>query len=301
MACILIEAADYWRYNGRRGSADSRAGSPEPESEPEPGASRGVGRGFRSEAPLLLLGDSSLAELNARLVAAGAAVRVGASRFRPNLVVSGCTPHAEDAWAALELAAPPQSPWQGPLRATGEAWQREALAAIRLEARGLCGRCDLVNVAVPGESSHFRAEADAGASCSEGCGGEPRKGPWREASLGGGRPAAADADGASAEAAGKNRMDGLSWSSLHHKCGAEAGSSREPLATLAGYRRVSGRVRFGLYVAPVAAAASSAASGIYGWIGVGWGVREVRSAGDSGAAAPQAEAGSGGGGGGQRF
>jgi uncharacterized protein YcbX len=50
--------------------------------------------------PLLLVGASSLAELNARLAAKGVPP-VGIDRFRPNLVVSGAPPHAEDGWRRL--------------------------------------------------------------------------------------------------------------------------------------------------------------------------------------------------------
>jgi hypothetical protein len=51
--------------------------------------------------PLLVIGAASLAELNRRLVAKGQAA-VPIDRFRPNLVVSGATPHAEDTWRRLE-------------------------------------------------------------------------------------------------------------------------------------------------------------------------------------------------------
>lgn len=55
--------------------------------------------GFADGFPFLLVNQASLDELGARL---GAAVDV--RRFRPNIVVSGAAPWAEDHWAALTLA-----------------------------------------------------------------------------------------------------------------------------------------------------------------------------------------------------
>lgn len=56
---------------------------------------------FADGFPLLLLSEASLADLNQRLPAGEA--RVGMDRFRPNLVVRGCAPFAEDAWAGLRI------------------------------------------------------------------------------------------------------------------------------------------------------------------------------------------------------
>lgn len=53
---------------------------------------------FADGAPLLLLSEPSLAALNARLERP-----VGIERFRPNLVVTAESPHAEDAWSALAV------------------------------------------------------------------------------------------------------------------------------------------------------------------------------------------------------
>lgn len=54
--------------------------------------------GFADGAPVMLLSEASLAELNGRL-----ARPVGIERFRPNIVVTADAPHAEDAWAALAI------------------------------------------------------------------------------------------------------------------------------------------------------------------------------------------------------
>ena len=52
---------------------------------------------FSDGFPLLLISEASLADLNARL-----ASPLSMSRFRPNLVVTGCGPFAEDGWSRLK-------------------------------------------------------------------------------------------------------------------------------------------------------------------------------------------------------
>ncbi|MGE5234866.1 MAG: MOSC domain-containing protein [Acidobacteriota bacterium] len=52
--------------------------------------------GFADAYPFLLLSEGSLGELNRRL-----ASPVPIDRFRPNIVVAGCPPHAEDGWRTL--------------------------------------------------------------------------------------------------------------------------------------------------------------------------------------------------------
>lgn len=59
-----------------------------------PGARVSFADGF----PFLLIGEASLADLNARLEAP---VEMG--RFRPNLVVSGAPPFAEDTWSRIRI------------------------------------------------------------------------------------------------------------------------------------------------------------------------------------------------------
>jgi len=55
---------------------------------------------FADGFPLLLATDGSLADLNGRL-----SVPVGMARFRPNIVVSGVAPFAEDGWSELQIGA----------------------------------------------------------------------------------------------------------------------------------------------------------------------------------------------------
>jgi uncharacterized protein YcbX len=57
---------------------------------------------FADGFPLLLASESSLDDLNARLEGP-----VPMGRFRPNVVVRGCAPWAEDAWTRVRLGAVP--------------------------------------------------------------------------------------------------------------------------------------------------------------------------------------------------
>ncbi len=59
-----------------------------------PGDQVGLADGF----PFLLISEASLADLNARLEGS-----VPMNRFRPNLVVRGCGPFAEDDWKLVRI------------------------------------------------------------------------------------------------------------------------------------------------------------------------------------------------------
>jgi uncharacterized protein len=54
--------------------------------------------GFADGYPILLISEASLQDLNTRL-----ATPVPMNRFRPNLVVSGCEPYAEDTWNKIKI------------------------------------------------------------------------------------------------------------------------------------------------------------------------------------------------------
>ena len=58
--------------------------------------------GFADGFPFLLAGEASLADLNARL-----ATPLPMNRFRPNLVVSGSVPFAEDGWRRITIGGIP--------------------------------------------------------------------------------------------------------------------------------------------------------------------------------------------------
>ncbi len=55
---------------------------------------------FADAFPFLLISEGSLADLNGRL-----AQPLPMNRFRPNLVVSGCPPYAEDGWRRITIGA----------------------------------------------------------------------------------------------------------------------------------------------------------------------------------------------------
>ncbi|MFT7048284.1 MAG: hypothetical protein ACJAZE_000670 [Halioglobus sp.] len=61
-------------------------------------ASAGETVGFADAFPILLISQASLDDLNSRLETA-----VPMNRFRPNLVVSGCEPFAEDRWKRIRV------------------------------------------------------------------------------------------------------------------------------------------------------------------------------------------------------
>jgi len=65
-------------------------------------APRGGRTGFADAFPFLLIGEASLADLNARLPAP-----LPMNRFRPSLVVAGSTPFAEDEWRSLLIGGIP--------------------------------------------------------------------------------------------------------------------------------------------------------------------------------------------------
>ncbi len=53
---------------------------------------------FADAFPLLLISEGSLHDLNSRLTSP-----ITMNRFRPNLVVSGCEPYAEDRWKEIKI------------------------------------------------------------------------------------------------------------------------------------------------------------------------------------------------------
>ena len=80
---------------------------------------------FADGFPILVIGEASLADLNARLVAAGQGA-VGIERFRPNIVLSGIEAHDEDRVDLLRVA-------------TGE-------GEVQLRPVKPCARCSIPNV-----------------------------------------------------------------------------------------------------------------------------------------------------------
>ncbi len=65
-------------------------------------APRPAQTGFADAFPLLLVSEASLEELNRRLAERGHP-RIPIDRFRPNIVLTGCRPFAEDEWKAIRI------------------------------------------------------------------------------------------------------------------------------------------------------------------------------------------------------
>jgi hypothetical protein len=72
---------------------------PEHAREADPGyAGPGVPVGFSDGYPLLVIGQASLDDLNRRLQRP-----LPLNRFRPNLVITGAAPFAEDGWSSIRI------------------------------------------------------------------------------------------------------------------------------------------------------------------------------------------------------
>jgi MOSC domain-containing protein len=65
-------------------------------------AGEGKRVGFADGYAYLVIGEASLADLNSRLAARGHAA-LPMNRFRPNLVISGAEPYAEDGWEDIRV------------------------------------------------------------------------------------------------------------------------------------------------------------------------------------------------------
>lgn len=100
-AVLAGAEADTWlsRFLGRPVRLvhiDARSRRPIAPDYARPGDEVGFADGF----PLLLISQASLDGLNARLE-----IPLPMARFRPNLVVAGCAPHAEDGWMRIRIGA----------------------------------------------------------------------------------------------------------------------------------------------------------------------------------------------------
>jgi len=93
------DAAAVW-LTARCGQACRLVHMDDPRSRPvDPAfAQEGDHVGFADGFPVLIASTASLATLNAQL-----AEPVGMSRFRPNLVIEGCLPWAEDGWSRVRI------------------------------------------------------------------------------------------------------------------------------------------------------------------------------------------------------
>ncbi len=64
----------------------------------KPAAQAGDVVSFADSCPFMAISEASLADLNSRL-----ARPLPMNRFRPNLVIAGCTPYGEDAWHRVRI------------------------------------------------------------------------------------------------------------------------------------------------------------------------------------------------------
>ena len=68
----------------------------------KPAAREGDRFGFADAVPMLVISEASLADLNDRLLARGSEP-LPMDRFRPNLVIAGARPYAEDQWGRFRI------------------------------------------------------------------------------------------------------------------------------------------------------------------------------------------------------
>lgn len=88
-------------------------------------ATGGENVSFADGFPLLVIGQGSLDDLNARLASRGQAP-VPMNRFRPNIVIEGAAPFAEDGWRRLRLG--------------------DGAEAVEIDIVKPCARCSIVPV-----------------------------------------------------------------------------------------------------------------------------------------------------------
>lgn len=99
---------------------------------------------FPDVLPLLLANEASLAELNGRLRAKGAA-EISVERFRPNIVVRGSVAWSEDDWKQVRIVngpAPLSSSGGGSALVSG----LSGPSAIDIDVSAHCARCQVPNV-----------------------------------------------------------------------------------------------------------------------------------------------------------
>ena len=98
-ARVMSPAADQWLSDFLGVSARLVYLPPESMREVDPAyAQPGDQTGFSDGFPFLLISQASLDDLNRRM-----GLNLPMERFRPNLVVSGCEPYAEDDWKRIRI------------------------------------------------------------------------------------------------------------------------------------------------------------------------------------------------------
>lgn len=92
--------------------------------------------GFPDVFPVLIASDSSLSELNSRLVKKGVDP-ITIERFRPNIIVKGGIPWSEDSWKTVRIC-------NGESSSSGKSTSRGLNLDLDIVAR--CARCQVPNV-----------------------------------------------------------------------------------------------------------------------------------------------------------
>jgi len=94
--------------------------------------------------PVTIASETSLAELNSRLVAKGV-TPITMERFRPNIIVKGNAPWAEDSWKLIRFRAP---------------YQTDSSATLDVDIAGRRTRCQIPNVDPETAQKHRREPWD---------------------------------------------------------------------------------------------------------------------------------------------
>jgi uncharacterized protein YcbX len=142
--------------------ADGKQQQVQPASSRSRSSSGAQTLGFANEAQYLLVNQASVDYVAAQVdggqdTAATAAAAVDALRFRPNLVVSGFMPWAEDSWSGVEFRAAEAAAsncHHSMSQPTASQQQHEQQQleicpvppAVQLQVVGPCGRCDMVSI-----------------------------------------------------------------------------------------------------------------------------------------------------------
>ncbi|KAF2812530.1 uncharacterized protein BDZ99DRAFT_461201 [Mytilinidion resinicola] len=106
---------------------------------------------FADLMPILVGSEASIAELNARLAAQDEAT-IGVTRFRPNILVAGTAPWAEDRWKTLRIV--PEADAAATFYAN--VLHELGLEGVVLDVVARCARCHVPNVDPETAEEHKR-------------------------------------------------------------------------------------------------------------------------------------------------
>lgn len=104
---------------------------------------------FPDIMPVLVGTEQSIEELNSRLKAAED-LTIPITRFRPNIVVRGNSPWAEDSWKTLRITSSGDS----------SVWSKLGFGGLKLDVTQRCARCHVPNVDTETAEEHKRQPWD---------------------------------------------------------------------------------------------------------------------------------------------